>query len=144
MALDKSSLDRWFNDELENGAYQERMSNILESLAMKAAVKKLVEEEMSLIGGTGLDILKHRVVEHIAGGARSRPSMRDMLKASLPPSRGDSKSWASSYFPPEFEKDDFFTTGEMPRYIKTPKPEPEPEKLTPVPVTKPPQGFDWT
>lgn len=133
MTLDKSSLDRWFNAELENKEHQERMSRLLESLAMKAAMKKLVDEEMSLIGGTGIDLLKHRVVEHIAGGARNKPVM-----AASTPSK-DPHDW---FVPSTYTKGDFFSTGEMPRYIKTP--EPEPEKLTPVPVTKPPQGFDWT
>lgn len=133
MALDKLNLDRWYNAELENKEHQERMSRLLESLAMKAAMKELVDKEMSLVGGTSLDLLKHRATERVAGGARNRP----IMVASTPSK--DPHDW---FVPSTYAKGDFFSTGEIPRYTKTP--EPEPEKLTPVPVTKPPQGFDWT
>ena len=45
-----------------------------------------------------------------------------------------------------YRKEDFFTTGEVPEYAKifTSKTKSEPESLTATPVTKPPQGFDWT
>ena len=150
MAIDSKALTDWFNSskkptyEVKFPAFSAEeilRAQLADEASHKWAqdyVSKITKERLiaaSTSGGTGIDLssLRARRTKHVAGGARSEPSTRDLLDK-------------LGEFVGHYRKEDFFTTGEVSDYAKTftSEPKSEPEPLTATPVTKPPQGFDWT
>lgn len=150
MAIDSKALTDWFNSgkkptyEVKFPAFDAEeilRAQLADEASHKWAqdyVSKITKERLiaaSTPGGTGIDLssLRARRMKHAAGGARNELSIRDL-------------SDKMSEFVGYYRKEDFFTTGEVSDYAKafTSKPKPEHEPLTATPVTKPPQGFDWT
>lgn len=150
MAIDSKALTDWFNNS-KKPTYEVKFpafdaEEILRAQLAEEALHKVTQDCMKKIakerpiatstpGGTGIDLssLRARHMKYAAGGARNEPSMRDL-------------SDKMREFVGHYRKEDFFTTGEVSDHAKpfTSKPKPEPESLTATPVTKPPQGFDWT